>query len=123
MSESFQQFLSSQCPAVFPADFHHQLREKLSCFPRYLPASFGSEQQRFWPDLNTFTEDHLRAMLMYYPQRGCESVCVVFCKFNASWEVVKFIGAGADGLVRGSDYAEVLFTAAHEFGLSSKASD
>ena len=78
-----------QIPLRFAADWHQQLGDRLSPFPRSL--SFGSPELTYWPDLATFIEGDCGAQMLYVPSRASSfSIHVIFNETSEDWHILKY---------------------------------
>ena len=80
-----------ETPIPFDTDWHHQLGDRLSVFPRNLSFCGEALVLNYWPDLATFIEDADALHLAYYPAHySAFSISVIFKKSNSTWSALKF---------------------------------
>ena len=105
-------FSGLELPLPFPADWHHQLGDRLAVFPRYLAQLTDSENanaDRYWPDLATFSESPEGALqMMYYRAESASSFLVTYWEESGQWEVLKFIEFSPVQLFAGRDFDKLV---------------
>lgn len=109
-------FSGLELPLPFPADWHHQLRDRLAVFPRYLAQLVDSDNAQahlYWPDLATFCESENGSLQMMYYRAGSDcSFLVTYWEQTGHWEVLKFIDFSAVQLFAGRDFDKLVFQVA-----------
>lgn len=105
---SSTRFFSSPCRCPFFApDWHPQLAERLSVFPRFIASE--QSQAAYWPDLAGFLEDATARQLAYYRSHPADDwILVAYEKNTCRWQVLRYAGLQLLFCGEGASLAEVL---------------
>lgn len=89
-----------RAPETFSPDWHPQLGEGLSGFPRFVPFRFQENDSQdeiiCWPDFATFVEEPDSRQMMYYPAEESALSLRVICNAqneDGRWRLFAYLDA------------------------------